>query len=87
MDEKHQDQDCKTKLAILERASDILETRVNNHSERLDLLERTSAARDKEIANLIEQLKSTTSTMRWFIGIFFASYMSFFIWYIQGMRK
>ena len=87
MDEKNQDQDCKTKLAILERASDILETRVNNHSERLDFLERTSAARDKEIANLIEQLKSTTSTMRWFIGIFFASYMSFFVWYIQGVKK
>lgn len=85
MDNSHES--C-TKIAVLERANDVLEKRVNNHSERIDLLERTSSARDKEIANLIQQLKETTSTMRWFIGVFFVSYMGFFIWFVQqGVRR
>lgn len=91
---KNHDAACQTKLAILEQSVASLERRgdkhdetIGKHDERIDFLERTSAARDKEIANLIEQLKATTSTMRWFIGIFFASYMSFFIWYIQGIKK
>lgn len=86
-DNRNNDHACKTKLAILEKSSDLLERRVNNHSDRLDLLEQTSAAREKEIANLIDQLKSTTSAIWWLIGIFFASYMGFFIWYIQGIKR
>ncbi len=91
---KNHDHACETKLAILERLVESLYRRgdkhdetIEKHDERIDTLERTSAARDKEIANLIEQLKATTSTMQWFIGIFFVSYMGFFIWYIQGARK
>lgn len=88
MEEKnYSDHACKTKLAILEKSSNLLELRVNKHSDRLDLLEQVSAAREKEIANLIDQLKSTTSAIWWLIGIFFASYMGFFIWYIQGIKR
>lgn len=91
---KNHDPACQTKLAILERSVESLERRgdkhdetIERHGERIDTLERTSAARDKEIANLIEQLKATTSTMQWFIGIFFVSYMGFFVWYIQGVKR
>lgn len=92
--DRDHDPACQTKLAILEQSVASLERRgdkhdetIEKHDERIDLLERTSAARDKEIANLIEQLKATTSTMQWFIGIFFVSYMGFFVWYIQGVKR
>lgn len=61
------------------------ETRLNNHSERLDELEQYRAQSQTEIKNLIEQIKQLISTMKWAMGLTIGTLLSFFIWFVQGL--
>lgn len=61
------------------------ETRLNNHSERLDELEQYRAQSQTEIKNLIEQIKQLISTMKWAMGLTVGTLLSFFIWFVQGL--
>lgn len=63
---------------------DIHDKRLNNHSERLDKLEQEGAALKIEIKNLCENLKSLTSVIKWFIGIWVTTLLGFFIYSIQN---
>ncbi|MFQ9979550.1 hemolysin XhlA family protein [Clostridium cadaveris] len=58
--------------------------RLNNHAKRLDKLEQEGAALKIEIKNLCENLKSLTSVMKWFIGIWVSTLLGFFIYTIQN---
>lgn len=57
--------------------------RLNNHSKRLEQLEQRGAAVDQKIDNLCEQLKSLTTTLKWFIGLLVGSFVGFFFYAVQ----
>jgi len=60
------------------------ERRMNNHSERLDVLEQDRSRTEQKIENLCDQIKSLVSTMKWFMGVLITTLLGFFIWYIQN---
>ncbi len=59
------------------------ERRLNDHSKRLDILEQFKSSTETEVKNLIEQIKSLVTTMRWFIGLLVGAFVSFFFYAIQ----
>ena len=61
------------------------ERRLNNYGERLDKLEQFKSSTEIEIRNLIEQIKSLVSAIKWFMTFIFATLVGFFIWYIQRL--
>ena len=60
------------------------ETRINNHSERIDKLENKQAETNIRIDNLCNSLDSLTSVIKWFIGVIITALGAFFIWVIQN---
>ena len=63
----------------------VLETRVDNHSERLDKLEKNNVA----FENLCKYIKDLISTMKWFIGItisVFSIIITILGWYIASNK-
>lgn len=64
------------------------ERRLNDHSKRLDILEQFKSSTETEVKNLIEQIKSLVTTMRWFIGLLVGSFVTFFFYAVQkGLFK
>lgn len=63
---------------------DTHERRINNHSERLDKLEREGVELKVEIKNLCENLKSLTNTIKWFITAIVGAFISFFFYVVQS---
>lgn len=64
------------------------ERRLNDHSKRLDVLEQFKSSTEAEVRNLIEQIKSLVTTMRWFIGLLVGAFVSFFFYALQqGLFK
>ena len=61
------------------------ERRLNDHSKKIDSLEQFKSSSQIEIKNLIEQIKSLVSTIKWFMGLTFTTLVGFFIWYIQKL--
>jgi len=61
------------------------ERRLDNHGNRLDILEQFKSSTEIEIRNLIEQIQSLVTTMRWFMGLMLGTLIGFFIWYIQTL--
>lgn len=59
------------------------ESRLNNHSERLDKLEQYKSKSEEKIDNLCVDLRNLTSTLRWGIGILAGGIISFFIYLLQ----
>ncbi|MGH4125274.1 MAG: hemolysin XhlA family protein [Clostridium sp.] len=60
------------------------DTRINNHSERIDKLEQAQSEFKVEIKNLCENIKNLTSTMKWFMEIWVTSLLGFFFYAIQS---
>lgn len=61
------------------------ETRLNNHSERIKLLENYRTRTEVQIENLIKEIGSLVSTMRWTMTLLVTTLAGFFIWYIQSL--
>ena len=78
---------CKEKHRRIDERLGVHDTRLNNHSERIDKLEQYQSKTETQIANLCEQIKSLVTTMRWFIGLIVGSMVGFFIWYIQQIGR
>lgn len=57
--------------------------RINNHSERLDELERGRAATDVKMDNLCEKLEAQTKSINWLIGLMASGLLGFFFYAIQ----
>lgn len=67
----------------------VLETRVDNHSERLDKLEKNDVALSVQVENLCKYIKDLISTMKWFIGItisVFSIIITILGWYIASNK-
>ena len=58
--------------------------RLNAHGRRLDKIEQENSTFRAEIKNLCENIKTLTITMRWFMGLLIASFVSFFFYAIQN---
>jgi len=63
------------------------ERRINKHGEILDRLEQDNASFKTELKNLCDNLKSLTSVMKWFIGIWVTTLLRFFIYSIENLIK
>lgn len=61
------------------------ETRLNNHSERIKQLEYYRTRTEVQVENLIKEIASLVSTMRWTMGLLVTTLVAFFIWYIQNL--
>ena len=78
---------CTERHKRIDERLDVHDVRLNNHGERIDALEQHKSRTEVEIKNLIEQIKSLVTTMRWFMGLFASSLIGFFIWYIQNIGR
>lgn len=76
---------CSEKHKRIDEKFIIQEKRLNNHGDRIDLLEQSRSRTETQIANLCEQIKSLISTIRWFLGLAGATLLGFLIWYIQTL--
>lgn len=74
---------CEIKHAEIDKKFEVNERRINNHGERIDGLEQGSVRLEERLDNLIKQLSSLNTMMRWFIGLMVASFISFFFYAIQ----
>ncbi len=69
---------------LLRHQLEVHDTRLNDHSKRLDRLEQNERALQTEIKNLCDSLKSLTSIMKWFITALVGAFISFFFYAIQS---
>jgi hypothetical protein len=60
-----------------------LDTRVTKHDIRISDLEKDNSKFEERLDNLIVQLASLTSTLKWFIGVFAGALVSFFFFAVQ----
>jgi len=77
------DEICLEKHKRVDERLDIHETRLNNHSERIDKLEQRGSAVDYQIKNLCEKIDGLITTMKWFIGLMVGSFVAFFFYAVQ----
>ena len=61
------------------------EARLDKHSERIKTLENYHTRTEVQIENLIKEIGSLVSTMRWTMGLLVTTLVAFFIWYIQSL--
>jgi len=76
---------CTEKHRQVDKQFDVNEKRINNHSDRIDSLENSRASTDIEIRNLIEQIRSLVSTIKWMTTSTIITLAGFLIWYIQKL--
>lgn len=69
---------------LLRHQIEVHDTRLNDHSKRLDKLEQDSRELQTEIKNLCDSLKSLTSIMKWFVTALVGAFISFFFYAIQS---
>lgn len=74
---------CELKHAEVDKKFETTERRLNNHSERIDKLEQNSVRLEERLDNLITQLSSLNTIMRWFIGLLVGSFVAFFFYAVQ----
>lgn len=76
---------CEEKHRRIDEKFEVHKRRLNNHGECIGALEQHKSKTETEIKNLIEQIKSLVTTMRWFMGLMVGTLLGFFIWYIQRL--
>jgi hypothetical protein len=68
---------------LIKHKLEVHEKRINNHSERIDELEKGRAATDVKMDNLCEKLEAQTKSINWLIGLMATSLLGFFFYAIQ----
>ena len=59
------------------------ETRLNDHSKRIDCLEQSQARTEENLKGLVKELSGLNTTLRWFVGAMVGSFISFFFYAVQ----
>lgn len=77
---------CTEKHKRIDEKFELHEKRLNNHGNRIDKLEQYQSRTEVKIENLIEQIKSLVTTIKWAMGLTITTLLGFFIWYIQSLR-
>lgn len=83
MSENYDQKLCAEKHKNIVDTLELHNTRLNDHSVRLDKLEQSKERTDTKIDNLCQQLQSLTTTLRWFIGLLVGALCSFFFYAVQ----
>ncbi|SHF12048.1 Haemolysin XhlA, partial [Tissierella praeacuta DSM 18095] len=79
---------CEERHKRIDEKISVHERRINNHSERLDIIERVNSRLEERLDGLIKQLASLNSTMKWFMGLLLGGIVSFFFYAVQqGLFK
>mgnify|MGYP000915234014 CR=1 FL=1 len=75
---------CEEKHKNIKEALNDHENRLNGHSARLDKLGQNQSEFRIDMKHLCETIKSLTTAMYWFIGIWVTSLLGFFFYAIQN---
>lgn len=75
---------CEARHQRLDEKINLAETRLNNHSERLDKIEYMNGRLEERLDGLIKQLSSLNTTLKWFIGLMVGSFVAFFFYAVQS---
>ena len=79
---------CKEKHKRIEEKIEVHDRRINNHSDRLDVIERSNSRLEERLDGLIKQLAQLNSTLKWFMGLMIGAFVSFFFYAAQrGLLK
>lgn len=68
---------------LVKHQLEIQNTRLNDHSKRIDELEKGSAATAVKIDNLCEKLAAQTKSINWLIGLMATGLLGFFFYAIE----
>ena len=79
-----EEKQCEIQRGHLLERIDRNETRLNNHSDRIDKLEQYRSSVEKQLENLVEQVANLVSIMKWFMGLFIGAFVSFFFYAVQN---
>ena len=74
---------CTERHKRIDERLDTQDRRINNHSERIDDLEKYQSRTEAKIENLCEQIQGLVTTIRWAMGLFAGALVSFFFYAIQ----
>lgn len=76
---------CGEKHKRIDEKMSIQDKRLDNHGDRLDVLERYQSKAEEQIKNLCEQIKSLVTTIKWSMRLLITTLVGFIIWYIQNL--
>ncbi len=77
---------CQERMKVTEKHLAVIDNRLNNHSDRIDILEQGTAKFEVQIENLCTQIKDLITTIKWGTGLLISVSVGFFVWYIQNIR-
>lgn len=83
MDEHVLKTTCDLKHNEVDRKMEVVEKRLDAHSDKIDKLNKNSTAFEIEIKHLCNNIKSLTTTLWWFIGIVIGGISTFFFTVVQ----
>lgn len=75
---------CMEKHKRVDEKLETHDTRLNNHSNRIDKLEQNNAEMKEKLSGLIDKLGALNTTLKWFIGLMVGSFVSFFFYAVQN---
>lgn len=74
---------CNEKHRQIDYRLDVQDKRLDDHSQRLDIIEKINSRLEERLDNLIKQLATLNSIMKWFMGLLLGGIVSFFFYAIQ----
>lgn len=75
---------CTEKHKRVDERLDGHDNRLNNHSERIKILENSQVKTETIVQNVCKQIATLVKAIWWAIGLTITSLLGFFIWYIQN---
>ena len=78
-----EEQICKEIREKINYRLDKQESRIDSHSQRLDLIENGYNRLDERLSNLIDKLDSLNATLKWFMVMILGAFVSFFFYAAQ----
>jgi chromosome segregation ATPase len=70
-------------VEFVQKQLEVHDKRLDNHSERLDALEKSDAVTNVKLDNLCEKLDKQTKSINALIGTLLASLLGFFFYAVQ----
>ena len=74
---------CKEIHKQIDYRLEVQDRRLNDHSKRLDVIETGYSRLEERLSNLIAQLNTLNSTLRWFMALLLGSFVGFFFYAAQ----
>lgn len=74
---------CKVMHERVDEKFKLDETRLNDHSKRIDILEQSQIRNEEGLKGLVKELSGLNTTLRWFIGVMVGSLAGFFFYAVQ----